>query len=53
LCARRNAQAKAAGEWDSIAINAADDEIAAALTLTPRAAREIAAGALGSPKVRA
>jgi hypothetical protein len=37
LAARRHAQAKAAGEWDSTAIDAADDEIAAALTLTSRA----------------
>lgn len=38
LAARRHAEAKAAGEWDSTAIDAADDEIAAALTLTSCAA---------------
>lgn len=38
LAARRQAEAKAAGEWDSTAIEAADVEIAAALTLTSRAA---------------
>ncbi|MGP0023744.1 MAG: DUF222 domain-containing protein, partial [Streptosporangiaceae bacterium] len=33
---RRQAEAKAAGVWDSTAVNAADDEIAAALTMTSR-----------------
>ena len=35
---RRQAEAKSAGEWDSKAVNAADHEIAAALTLTSRSA---------------
>ena len=35
---RRRAEAKSAGEWDSKAVNAADHEIAAALTLTSRSA---------------
>jgi hypothetical protein len=34
--ARRDAEAKSAGEWDSTAISAADAEIGAALTLTSR-----------------
>ena len=33
---RRQAEAKTAGLWDSTAVNAADDEIAAALTMTSR-----------------
>ncbi len=33
---RRQAEAKSAGEWDSNAVNAADNEIAAALTQTAR-----------------
>ena len=33
---RRQAEAKTAGVWDSTAVNAADDEIAAALTMTSR-----------------
>jgi hypothetical protein len=38
LAARRHGQARAAGEWSSVAGGAADDEIAAALTLTRRSA---------------
>ena len=33
---RRQAEAKTAGLWDSTAVNAADDELAAALTMTSR-----------------
>ena len=39
LADRRYAQAKAAGEWDSSAIDGAADEVAAALTLTGRSAQ--------------
>ncbi len=39
LAGRRYAQAKAAGEWDSSAIDGAADEVAAALTLTGRSAQ--------------
>ncbi len=39
LAGRRYVQAKAAGEWDSSAIDGAADEVAAALTLTGRSAQ--------------
>jgi hypothetical protein len=42
LATRRHAEAAAAGERDSIAAEAATDEIAAALTLTGRAAQALA-----------
>jgi hypothetical protein len=41
LAARRQAEAKEAGEWDSAAFSAADTEIAAALTLTSRGASDL------------
>jgi hypothetical protein len=50
---RRQAEAKTAGLWDSTAVNAADDELAAALTMTSRSTQLLIDRASALPQLPA